>query len=67
MLCINGLGSFFINAAIFGIIVILEPLYNQKIFVKDIKQYKPNMLIGATSLWHYAARNPELKKLTYLS
>lgn len=47
----------------FGIIVILEPLYNQKIFVKDIKQYKPNMLIGATSLWHYATRNPELKKI----
>ena len=47
----------------FGITVILEPLYSQKTFAKGLKQYRPNMLIGATSLWNYAVKSSELKNI----
>lgn len=37
-----------------GISVILEPLFSPQTFVENIKKYKPNIALGATSLWLYA-------------
>lgn len=34
-----------------GLCVILEPVYCEENFSKDILKYKPNMIMGATSLW----------------
>ncbi len=36
-----------------GLCVILEPVYSKENFEKGIKRYKPNMIMGATSLWLY--------------
>lgn len=44
-----------------GITSILEPVFSKENFAKDIKKYKPNMILGATSLWNYAAQCQELK------
>lgn len=38
----------------FGIRLILEPIFSKEAFAADIKQYKPNHIIGATSLWVHA-------------
>ena len=38
-----------------GITSILEPVFSKENFAKDIKKYKPNMTLGTTSLWLYAA------------
>ena len=34
-----------------GITVVLEPVFSEESFAKDIFKYKPNMIMGATSLW----------------
>lgn len=44
-----------------GITVILEPVFSKETFAKNIKKYKPNMTLGATSLWIYATACKELK------
>ena len=44
-----------------GITVILEPVFSKENFARDIKKHAPNMILGATSLWVYAASCPELK------
>ena len=44
-----------------GITVILEPVFSKESFAQDIKKYKPNMTLAATSLWIYAASCPELE------
>lgn len=44
-----------------GITSILEPVFSKESFAKDIKKYKPNMTLGATSLWIYASTCKELK------
>ena len=44
------------------ITVILEPIFNKKIFAHDLRRYKPNMSIVATSLWNFAINSSELKK-----
>lgn len=36
-----------------GITVIMEPVYNNENFAKDIKKYSPNMTLGSTSQWLY--------------
>jgi len=36
-----------------GVEVIIEPVFNERNFTKDIIKYKPNMVMGATSLWIY--------------
>ncbi len=41
--------------------IILEPVFNEKVFVEDIIKYKPNSTLVATSLWVYAFRNNRLK------
>lgn len=45
-----------------GITVILEPVFSKENFVSDIKKYKPNMTLAATSLWLYAIKCNELEK-----
>ena len=37
-----------------GVVAILEPVFSKENFAKDIKKYKPNMILGATSLWNYS-------------
>lgn len=34
-----------------GVEVIIEPVFNERNFTKDIIKYQPNMVMGATSLW----------------
>lgn len=45
-----------------GVFIILEPLFSKESFVKDIKKHKPNMTLGATSLWMHAIHCNELAK-----
>jgi len=44
-----------------GITSILEPVFSKENFAKDIKNFKPNMTLGTTSLWLYAANWDGLK------
>ncbi len=44
-----------------GITVILEPVFSGESFSKDIKKYKPNMTLGATSLWLHVLSDPKMK------
>lgn len=37
-----------------GISVILEPFFSPQTFAENIKKYKPNIVLGATSLWLHA-------------
>jgi len=46
-----------------GMTSILEPVFSKENFAKDIKKYKPNLTLAATSLWIYAASCKELKKI----
>ncbi len=53
-----------------GITSILEPVFSKENFAKDIKKYSPNMTLGTTSLWLYAAnweglRNCDLSAMTF--
>lgn len=44
-----------------GITTVLEPVFSKESFVADMKKYKPNMTLTATSLWLYAMKCKELK------
>ncbi len=44
-----------------GITVVLEPVFSEKVFVKDLVKYKPNMVLTATSLWVYACTCSQLQ------
>lgn len=44
-----------------GITSVMEPVFSKENFVKSIAKYKPNMTLGSTSLWLYAAQCKELK------
>lgn len=44
-----------------GVSVILEPIFSEKSFAKDIAKYRPNMTLAATSLWLYAMKSRELR------
>ncbi|MGN0507308.1 MAG: class I adenylate-forming enzyme family protein [Lachnospiraceae bacterium] len=46
-----------------GITVALEPVFSKETFAQNIKKHKPNMIIGATSLWLYVSRCRELKNM----
>lgn len=46
-----------------GLCVILEPVFSKENFDKDIRRYKPNMIMGATSLWLYFLSNLKKKKM----
>ena len=45
-----------------GVCVILEPVFSEENFTKDIIKYKPNMIMGATSLWLYFLNSIKEKK-----
>ena len=45
-----------------GVTTILEPVFSKESFARDIRKYKPNMTLAATSLWLYAVKCKELKK-----
>lgn len=45
-----------------GISVVLEPVFNEENFSNDILKYKPNMIMGPTSLWLHAMKELEKKK-----
>ena len=40
-----------------GFTVILEPKFSKESFAKDLKKYKPQMTLAATSLWLYVANS----------
>lgn len=46
-----------------GITVILEPVFSKESFAADVKKYKPNMTLAATSLWLYIMKCEELKNV----
>lgn len=46
-----------------GITVAMEPAFSKENFAKDIKKYKPEMTLAATSLWLYAISCDELKSV----
>lgn len=46
-----------------GLCVIIEPVFSKENFDKDIKRYKPNMIMGATSLWLYFLDNIKKKRI----
>lgn len=53
-----------------GLSVVLEPVFNEENFAKDILKYKPNLIMGPTSLWLHAlkvfdAKNKDLSYITY--
>ncbi len=53
-----------------GVSVIIEPVFSDANFAKDIMKYKPNMIMGATSLWlHFIDgiknKNIDLSFITY--
>lgn len=45
-----------------GITVVLEPVFSEESFAKDILKYKPNMIMGATSLWLHIMKVLQKKK-----
>ena len=46
-----------------GMSTVLEPVFNEKVFVEDLKKYKPNFTLVATSLWVYASQADELNSV----
>ena len=54
----------------FGLSLIIEPVFSEENFSKDILRYKPNIIMGATSLWlHFLnnikGKNIDLSFITY--
>jgi len=45
-----------------GVCVILEPVFSEENFTKDILKYKPNMIMGSTSLWLHFLSNIKEKR-----
>jgi len=50
---------------IYGSIVISEPVFSKESFVRDLKCYRPNMTLTATSLWLYAVNAKELEGINF--
>ena len=48
-----------------GITVIPEPVFSKETFANDLAKYRPNMTLGATSLWRYAIHSPKLKNTDF--
>ncbi|MCR5736125.1 MAG: acyl--CoA ligase [Eubacterium sp.] len=48
-----------------GITVILEPVFSKENFAKGLAKFKPNMTLGATSLWRYAIHSKKMKKIDF--
>ncbi|MBE5938791.1 MAG: acyl--CoA ligase [Lachnospiraceae bacterium] len=46
-----------------GVTVILEPMFSNENFAKDIYKYKPNMTVGSISMWLYAVQDEKIKKM----
>lgn len=46
-----------------GITAVLEPVFSKETFAADLKKYRPNMTLAATSLWLYAMKCEELKNM----
>lgn len=46
-----------------GVTVILEPMFSNENFAKDIYKYKPNMTVGSTSMWLYAIQDEKIRKM----
>ena len=46
-----------------GVTVILEPMFSNENFAKDIYKYKPNMTVGSTSMWLYAIHDEKIRKM----
>ena len=44
-----------------GVTTILEPVFSKETFARNLKRYKPNMALTATSLWLYVARSSSMK------
>lgn len=52
-----------------GLQVILEPVFSEESFARDIFKYKPNMIMGATSLWLHMMKTlkKEKKDLSFVT
>lgn len=46
-----------------GFTSILEPVFSEENFFKDLAKYKPNLITGANSLWLHAIKNIIEKKM----
>ena len=59
----TGLAASLLMPLATGVTVILEPVFSKETFAKDIKRYRPNMTVAATSLWIYAMQCKELRNV----
>jgi len=46
-----------------GLCVIIEPVFSEENFTRDILKYKPNLILGATSLWLYFLNHVKRKRV----
>lgn len=44
-----------------GITVVIEPVFSKENFAADLIKYRPNITLGATSLWLYTMKSRKLK------
>ena len=44
-----------------GVTTILEPVFSKETFARDLRRYKPNLALAATSLWLYVAGGNNIK------
>lgn len=45
-----------------GLTVVLEPIFSGETFSRDIRKYKPNLTLAATSLWLYVLADSKMQK-----
>lgn len=46
-----------------GITVIIEPVFNEKLFCHDLWKYKLTMTLGSTSLWLSVMKDKEISQI----
>ncbi len=49
-----------------GLSLIIEPVFSEENFSKDILRYKPNIIMGATSLWLHFLNNIKGKEYRFI-
>ena len=46
-----------------GMMMILEPILDNRVFVRDVCKYKPNHVIGSTSMWLFLIKSDRIQKM----
>lgn len=59
----TGIVLSFLMPICLGVTVIPELVFSKESFAKDIAKYHPEMTLGATSLWQYAIKSKDLRKV----